>query len=39
LKAFVGDYGQMPLAEGIDATYKAFAQLLQDKRISAAGIA
>ena len=39
LKAFIGDYGQMPLAQGIEATYKAFAQLLQDKRISAAGIA
>jgi hypothetical protein len=39
LKAFIGDYGQMPLAQGIEATYKAFAQLLQDKRISAATIA
>jgi hypothetical protein len=29
----------MPLAQGIETTYKAFAQLLQDKRISAAGIA
>jgi len=27
------------LAQGIDATYKAFAQLLKDKRISAACIA
>jgi nucleoside-diphosphate-sugar epimerase len=39
LKAFIGDYGQMPLAQGIEATYKAFAQLLQDKRISVANIA
>jgi hypothetical protein len=29
----------MPLAQGIEATYKAFAQLLQDKRISVANIA
>ena len=39
LKAFIGDYGQMPLAQGIEATYKAFAQLLKDKRLSASAIA
>ena len=39
LKAFIGDYGQMPLAQGIEATYKAFAHLLQDKRLSASAIA
>ena len=39
LKAFIGDYGHMPLAQGIEATYKAFAHLLQDKRLSASAIA
>jgi len=39
MKAFIGDYGQMPLAQGIEATYKAFAQLLKDQRISVANIA
>jgi hypothetical protein len=29
----------MPLAQGIEATYKAFAQLLKDQRISVASIA
>ena len=39
LKAFIGDYGQMPLAQGIAATYEAFTQLLKDQRISASNIA
>jgi len=29
----------MPLAQGIEATYQAFVQLLKDQRISAASIA
>ena len=39
LKAFIGDYGQMPLAQGIALTYQAFEQLLKDQRLSSSAIA
>jgi nucleoside-diphosphate-sugar epimerase len=35
LRAFLGDYGQMPLDEGIAQTYKVFGTLLEKKLISA----
>ena len=33
LKAFIGDYGQLPLDQGIKATYDRFTQLLAEKKI------
>lgn len=35
LKAYIGDYGQIPLQAGIQATFESFRQLLKDKRIDA----
>jgi len=35
LKAYIGDYGQIPLQAGIQATFESFCQLLKDKRIDA----
>jgi len=35
LKAYIGDYGQMPLKSGIEETFKSFQQLLKDKKIDA----
>lgn len=34
LKAHIGDYGQMPLEDGVRATYEAFRRLLDQGRIS-----
>jgi len=33
LKAYIGDYGQIPLQAGIQSTFESFSQLLKDKRI------
>ena len=38
LKAFIGDYGQMPLEQGIASTYQTFAQLLKTQRISSTNL-
>ena len=35
LKAYIGDYGQMPLKAGIEETFKSFQQLLTDQKIDA----
>ena len=35
LKAYIGDYGQMPLKAGIEETFKKFQQLLKDKKMDA----
>ncbi|HEX6143517.1 MAG TPA: NAD(P)-dependent oxidoreductase [Geminicoccaceae bacterium] len=36
LKAHIGDYGQLPLAEGVRGTFEAFRRLLDQGRISPA---
>ena len=33
LKAYIGDYGQVPLQAGIQDTYERFRQLLAEKKI------
>jgi len=33
LRAYIGDYGQMPLAEGIQATYESFQRLIRHQKI------
>ena len=35
LKAYIGDYGQIPLQAGIQATFESFRQLLKNKQIDA----
>jgi len=35
LKAYIGDYGQMPLKAGIEETLQKFQQLLKDKKMDA----
>jgi hypothetical protein len=35
LKAFIGDYGQIPLKAGIEDTLLRFQQLLVENKISA----
>ncbi len=39
LEKFVGNYGRIPLAEGVKATFESFKALLADGRLSAANIA
>jgi hypothetical protein len=35
LRAFIGDYGQMPLEAGIKATYESFQGLISRQKLDA----